>query len=202
MRGSRLVPLLTFAVSAVALAVISLGFFQKAEAPRGLVVDETIASIGGPFELTTHQGERLTDQDLRGSPFAVFFGFTFCPEVCPTTLWEMTDALQSLGDDAANLKVLFITVDPERDTPEALERYLQSFDPRITGLTGTPEEIEAVSETYRVFSRKVPIDGGDYTMDHTATTYLMDSNGRFTSTISYEEQKQTRMEKLRLLAGR
>ncbi len=161
-----------------------------------------IVPIGGPFTLTTQTGAKLSDADLKGKPFAVFFGFTHCPEVCPTTLWETTEALKALGSDADKLKVLFISVDPTRDTPEFLARYLQSFDPRIVGLTGSEAEIAAVGKEYRAYWRKVPTEDGDYTMDHTASIFLMDRDGQFTGTISYGESMEIRLQKLRrLIAG-
>lgn len=172
--------------------------------PGGPLVQQSspTVQIGGPFELATHDGGTLSDQDLVGQPFAVFFGFTHCPDVCPTTLWEMSEALKELGPDAEKLKVLFISVDPARDTPEFLASYLQSFDPRIVGLTGSEEEIAEVGTAYRAYWEKVPTEGGDYTMNHTASVYLMDAKGRFFGTIAYGEQQSIRMEKLRkLLAG-
>lgn len=137
--------------------------------------------------------------DVKGTPFAVFFGFTHCPEVCPTTLWEMSEALATLGEDADNLKVFFVSVDPERDTPELLALYLQSFDPRIVGLTGSEEDIRAVGQQYRAYWRTVPLEGGDYTIDHTASIFLMDGVGEFIGTISYGEAMEERLEKLRKL---
>lgn len=160
-----------------------------------------IVPIGGPFTLTTQTGAKLSDADLKGKPFAVFFGFTHCPEVCPTTLWETTEALKALGSDADKLKVLFISVDPTRDTPEFLARYLQSFDPRIVGLTGSEAEIAAVGKSYRAYWRKVPTDDGDYTMDHTASIFLMDRDGQFAGTISYGESMEVRLQKLRRLTA-
>ncbi|PSJ60836.1 SCO family protein [Pseudaminobacter soli (ex Li et al. 2025)] len=160
-----------------------------------------VVEIGGPFKLTTQDGKPLSNEDLKGSPFAVFFGFTHCPEVCPTTLWEMSEALKALGDKADKLKVLFVSVDPERDTPEFMSRYLKSFDPRIIGLTGSQEAIDAVGKAYRVYSKKVPTDGGDYTMDHTASVYLMDAEGRFSGVISYEEDSKVRLAKLERLVN-
>lgn len=154
---------------------------------------------GGPFTLTTQTGGTLSDADLKGRPFAVFFGFTHCPEVCPTTLWEMSEALKTLGPDADKLKVLFVSVDPERDTPEFLERYLQSFDPRIVGLTGSEQQIADIGREYRVFWRKVPTEDGDYTMDHTASVYLMNAEGRYAGTIAYGDTAETRLAKLRKL---
>lgn len=160
-----------------------------------------IVPIGGPFTLTAQTGAKLSDADLKGKPFAVFFGFTHCPEVCPTTLWETTEALKALGSDADKIKVLFISVDPTRDTPEFLARYLQSFDPRIVGLTGSEAEIAAVGKSYRAYWRKVPTDDGDYTMDHTASIFLMDRDGQFAGTISYGESMEVRLQKLRRLTA-
>lgn len=172
--------------------------------PGGPLVQQSqpAVDIGGPFKLVTHKGGTLSDQDLAGQPFAVFFGFTHCPDICPTTLWEMSEALKELGPDAEKLRVLFISVDPTRDTPEFLASYLQSFDPRIFGLTGSEEEIAAVGKAYRAYWEKVPTEGDDYTMNHTASIYLMDGRGQFVGTIAYGEQQSVRMEKLRkLLAG-
>ena len=142
------------------------------------------AAIGGPFQLTDQNGRTVTDQDFKGRPFLVFFGFTHCPEVCPTTLFEISEILRKLGPDADRVRAVFITVDPERDTPAALKDYLSSFDPHLAGLTGDPDAIAAVAKAYRVYYKKVPLDGGDYTMDHTAIVYLMDKQGRFVSPFS------------------
>jgi protein SCO1/2 len=137
------------------------------------------SAIGGPFSLIDQNGRTVTDQDLRGRPFLVFFGFTHCPDVCPTTLFELSEVLGKLGPDAQKVSALFVTVDPERDTPADMKDYLSSFDPHLVGLTGDPAAIAAVAKEYRVYVKKVPLDGGDYTMDHTALVYLMDKDGRF-----------------------
>jgi protein SCO1/2 len=159
-----------------------------------------IASIGGPFTLTDQHGNTVTEADLKGHPSAMFFGYTFCPDVCPTTLFEMTNLLEKLGPDADKLKVYFVTVDPERDTQQALSEYLQAFDPRIIGLTGSREKIDEALKAYRVFSRKVERDDGSpYLMDHTAGVYLLDSDGTFTGTIDYQEEEDTAFAKLKRL---
>jgi protein SCO1/2 len=137
------------------------------------------ANIGGPFRLVDQNGKPITDQDLKGRPFLVFFGFTHCPDVCPTALFEVSEILRKLGPDAERARALFVTVDPERDTPEKLKDYLSSFDPHVIGVTGDPAAIAAVAKAYRVYSKKIPLDGGGYTMDHTAIVYLMDKQGRF-----------------------
>ena len=126
-----------------------------------------VAAIGGPFSLTDHNGRTVTEQDLKGRPFLVFFGFTNCPDICPTTMFEISEVLKKLGPDGDRTRALFITVDPERDTPAALKDYVSSFDPRIVALTGEPDAIAAVAKAYRAYYRRVPLKDGGYTMDHT-----------------------------------
>src|SRR6516165_8329606 len=147
-------------------------------------VAQQIAAIGGPFKLTDQNGQAITDQDLKGHPFLVFFGYTHCPDICPTTLFEISEMLRALGPDADRTRALFITVDPERDTPAVMKDYLSSFDPHLEGLTGDPSQIAAVAKAYRAYYKKVPLDDGSYTMDHMAVVYLMDKDGRFVSTFS------------------
>ncbi|MBX9773083.1 MAG: SCO family protein [Xanthobacteraceae bacterium] len=140
-----------------------------------------VAAIGGPFSLTDQNGRTVTEQDLKGKPFLVFFGYTNCPDFCPTTMFEISEVLKKLGPAADRTRALFITVDPERDTPAALKDYVSSFDPRIIALTGEPEAIAAVAKAYRAYYRKVPLKDGGYTMDHLVLVYLMDKDGRFVS---------------------
>ncbi len=137
------------------------------------------AAIGGPFQLLDQDAKPVSEQDFKGKPLLVFFGFAHCPDICPTTLFEMSEVLRKLGPDADRVNALFITVDPERDTPAVLKDYLSSFEPQIHGLTGDPAAIAAVEKTYRVYARKVPLDGGEYTMDHSAVMYLMNKDGKF-----------------------
>jgi len=146
------------------------------------------SAIGGPFQLVDQNGQATTDRDLLGHPFLVFFGFTHCPDVCPTTLFEVSEVLNRLGPDADRISALFITVDPERDTPQTLKDYLSSFNPRLRGLTGDPAAIAATLKSYRVYAKKVPLDGGDYTMDHTAIVYLMDREGRFVAPVNLKRK--------------
>ncbi len=143
-----------------------------------------VASVGGPFSLIDQNGRTVTDRDLKGHPFVVFFGFTHCPDVCPTALFEVSEVLRALGPDADRIRALFITVDPERDTPATLKDYLSSFDPRLLALSGDPEAVAAVAKAYRVYFKKVPLSEGGYTMDHTAIVYLMNKEGRFVSPLN------------------
>jgi protein SCO1 len=163
---------------------------------------EPAADIGGPFTLVDTNGRTVTERDLLGRPSAVFFGFTYCPEVCPTTLGELTAAMQALGPDADRLNVVFVSVDPERDTPQGLKLYLSNFDHRIRGFTGTPEAIARITEAYRVYYRKVPVEGGGYTIDHTSTLYLFDRDGAFVEPVSYGESVEAVTDSLRRLTAR
>jgi len=144
------------------------------------------SAVGGPFALVSHEGRTVTDRDVLGTPFLVFFGFTHCPDVCPTKLFEISEVLRATGERGRGLKALFITVDPERDTPEALRSYLGSFDERIVGLTGDQAAVEAALRAYRGFARKVPLKDGDYTIEHTSLVYLMDKNGRFVGVFNLD----------------
>ncbi|WP_315745191.1 MULTISPECIES: SCO family protein [unclassified Bradyrhizobium] len=137
------------------------------------------AAIGGPFQLTDQNGQTVTEKSLQGRPTLIFFGFTHCPDVCPTSLFEISEVLRAMGQDADRVNAYFISVDPERDTPSAMKDYLSSFDPHLRGLTGDPAVMAKVISEYRVYAKKVPLKDGDYTMDHTALVYLMDHDGRF-----------------------
>ena len=143
-----------------------------------------VAAVGGPFALVSHDGRAVTEADFRGAPFLVFFGFTHCPDICPTKLLEISQVLQAAGEKGRALRALFVTVDPERDTPEVLKSYLGSFDERIVGLTGSREAVDGAIKAYRAFARKVALKDGDYTMDHTSLVYHMDRNGRFVGSFN------------------
>jgi protein SCO1 len=163
-----------FLAGAAALAAIAVVLL-----PRGGEVAVSPSAVGGPFTLTDQDGRTVTETDFKGKPFLVFFGFTHCPDICPAALFDMSETFRRLGPDAEKVSALFISVDPERDTPEKLKDYLQSFHPRISALTGTQEQIEAVTKAYKAYAKKVPLDGGEYTVDHSAVVYLMDREGRF-----------------------
>ena len=139
------------------------------------------AAIGGPFQLTDQAGQTVTEKSLQGRPTLIFFGFTHCPDVCPTSLFEISEVLKAMGGDADRVNAYFISVDPERDTNAAMKDYLSSFDPHLKGLTGDPDAIAKTLSGFRVYARKVPLKDGDYTMDHTALIYLMDRDGHFVS---------------------
>ena len=159
------------------------------------------AAIGGPFRLTTHQGEPLTNEDLSGKPYLLFFGFTHCPDVCPTTLYELTGLLRELGPNADRLTPLFVTVDPERDTQDLLASYMTSFDERILALRGTPEQTQEAVKAFAACAGKVLSEGGRYTMEHTAGVYMMGADGSFMGMLDMHEPEATRLEKLRRLAN-
>jgi protein SCO1/2 len=165
----------------VVLAAFVTGAFALTAAVLLLAPPERTkpSSVGGPFELIDQNGKTVTDADFRGKPFLVFFGFTHCPDICPTTLFEVSEVFNRLGVDAQKVSAIFVTVDPERDTPEKLKLYLSSFHPRISALSGTNEQVEAIKKAYFAYAKRVPLEGGSYTMDHTSIVYLMDKQGKF-----------------------
>ncbi len=162
------------------LSVVALVLLLQNSAPGGT------AAIGGPFALIDQDGRPATQAMLDGKPTLVFFGYTHCPDVCPTTLSDMSRMFETLGRDK-KAQGVFITVDPERDTPTVLKDYLSNFDPRIKGLTGASEAVAAVEKAYKVYAKKVPTSSQDYSMDHTAVVYLMDKSGRFVNAFNIEE---------------
>lgn len=155
---------------------------------------------GGAFTMSDLDGRPVSQADLLGKPTALFFGFTHCPEVCPTTLATLAGALGRMGRDADRLNVVFVTLDPERDTPESLRDYLASFDPRIRGFVGTPDQVARMADAYHVAYKRVPTQNGDYTMEHSATVALFDKAGRMVGEIGYEEDEARALSKLITLA--
>jgi protein SCO1/2 len=148
------------------------------------------SAIGGPFKLIDQNGKPITDQDMKGEPLLVFFGYTHCPDVCPTTLFEISEVLRAMGPDAARVHALYITVDPERDTPAVMKDYLSSFDPNLRGATGDAKAIDAAEKAYHVYAKKVPTGNEDYSMDHTALVYLMDKQGRFVAPFNLKRRPE------------
>lgn len=156
-------------------------------------------TIGGPFTLTDQTGTTVTEAALQGHPSLIYFGYTYCPDVCPTTLFDATNWLKTLGPDADKLKFYFVTVDPARDTQQVMSQYLQAFDHRMIGLTGSPEAIEKTVKAFRIYARKVDGENGAYTMDHSASVYMFDSKAKFAGVIAYQEPDDQVLPKLRKL---
>lgn len=181
---------------AVVVAAFGVGYW-KANQPHSDNAPAGVSQlVGGPFELTDNKGRKITEKDFLGRSLVVFFGFTHCPDVCPTTLFEATTWLKVLGPDADRLQVLFVSVDPGRDTPELLDTYLQAFDPRIRAATGTKAQIDAMVQAYKATYRFVPTSAGNYTVDHTALMFMLDGKGRFVGTIDYHEKQDIALQKL------
>jgi protein SCO1/2 len=148
------------------------------------------AAIGGPFQLTDQTGQTVTEKNLQGRPTLIFFGFTHCPDVCPTELFQVSEILRAMGSDADRMNAYFVSVDPERDTGPVMKDYLSSFDPHLKGLTGDQAAVAKVISDYRVYAKKVPLKDGDYTMDHTALIYLMDRDGKFVSPFRLDRKPE------------
>lgn len=176
-----IIPLASLGLGLVLLLLTAWVILSDRNQPGGGTV-----KIGGPFALISQEGEVISNKDLLGAPFLVFFGFTHCPDVCPTALYEMSEVFRKLGPDK-KIKALFVTVDPERDSAAKLKDYLSSFDKRIIGVTGKPAQLEAMRKAYRVYARKVPTKDGDYTMDHSAIVYLMNKRGAFVSAFNLKQ---------------
>ena len=178
---------LFFAVIAIALALVFAGsaYFLKPSAPTASGTGTAL--VGGPFTLTDQTGKRVTEKDYLGHYTLVFFGYTFCPDICPTELQVMSAALDKLGSKADAIQPLFVTIDPERDTVDVMKQYVANFYPRLVGLTGSPQEIAATAKAYRVYYAKVPGKSGanDYLMDHSSIVYLMDKQGMFLKHFTY-----------------
>lgn len=195
-QASRLVKLAVYALIA-ANAIALLWFWLGAP----WLAAQAEAKIGqGDYELAGTDGSNFTSDTLSGTPSAVFFGFTHCPEVCPTTMGDIATWKEELGDAAKDLRVFFVTVDPERDTAEVLDDYV-SWVPDVTGVTGSPEQIDAAIHAFGVVARKVPLEGDDYTMDHSASVRLFDGSGRYVGSIAYQEDPAEAMRKLRELVA-
>ncbi len=180
-------PLVVVAAFAVSLAIGLLATLWLVGGLNGAVAP---AAIGGPFQLSDQTGKTVTEKSLQGRPTLIFFGFTHCPDVCPTSLFEMSEVLRAMGPDADKVNAYFVSVDPERDTPAAMKEYLSSFDPHLKGLTGDADAVAKTISAYRVYAKKVPLKDGDYTMDHTALIYLMDRNGRFVAPFNIKRKPE------------
>ena len=191
--------LISSGVSLFLLAALAVGLVANRVAERTVPhilpgidnVEFTLQSAAGP----------VTNRDLLGRPVALFFGFTHCPEICPTTLYSLTDMIEEIGPEAADIQVVFVTVDPERDTPGILARYVGAMSDTALGLSGEAETVNAVLKEFGIYFAKVPLGDGDYTMDHTATVFLYDGSGALAGTIAWDEPAGFALEKLRRLAA-
>lgn len=188
----KLLPIFIFAFIIVIVGAAGFNMLRDRNA-----ADEP---FGGSFNLVAKDGQPFTEKDLRATPSLVFFGFTHCPDVCPTTLYELDGYLKQLGPEAADIKAYFISVDPERDTQDIMKTYVSNVSDRIIGVTGTPANVAEVVKSYHIYAKKVPTEDGEYTVDHTASVFLLDKGGRFRGTIAYQENADTALQKLKNLA--
>ena len=194
MRSVRIVLWVLVAIAAAVFAYLMLKPVPQAQ-PQGEAL--SLASIGGPFTLTGSDGKPFTSSSLSGKPYGIFFGFTHCPDVCPTTLARMVKLRNELGAGERPFEIVFVTVDPERDGPAEVGKYAELFNSPVIGLTGTPAQITQVKKQFGIYSRKVPDQSGSYSVDHTATVLLFDRNDRFTGTIAPEESDTAALAKLK-----
>jgi protein SCO1/2 len=184
------------------LVILAAGVFiglAHRDTPRGAAGTMLASAIGGPFRLVDQNGKRVTDADLKGKWSLVYFGYTHCPDACPTALNDIAIALDELGPKRDAVRPVFITVDPERDTPEVLKSYVTSFDAPILALTGTSEEVAQAAKGYRVYYAKHPEAGDDYSMDHSSVIYVMDPEGRFTASFTHQSTPEEIAERLKKL---
>ena len=186
------------AIAAATFAYLTLKAASEQE-PRGEAI--ALSSMGGPFTLVGSDGKPFSSSALSGKPHAIFFGFTHCPDVCPTTLARIVKLRNDLGAGDASFQILFVTVDPERDGPSEVGKYAELLNSPVTGLTGSPAQIDQVKKQFGIFSRKVPDDSGGYSVDHTSTVLLFDGNGRFTGTIAPEETDKAALAKLKRITA-
>ncbi len=184
-------------IIAAFVASLALGLAAVFTITGGGRVVSAQSTVGGPFALTDQDGQATTEKAMHGRPTLIFFGFTHCPDICPTSLFEMSELLRALGKDADRVNAYFVSVDPERDTPAVMKDYLSSFDPHLKGLTGSPEAVAKVIRDYRVYAKKVPLKDGDYTMDHTALIYLMDRDGNFVRPFNIKQTPEQAAAELR-----
>jgi protein SCO1/2 len=186
------------------LVILGTGAFLAValrDNPRGAAGTMLASAIGGPFQLVDQNGKTVTDADLKGKWALIYFGYTHCPDACPTALNDISIALSELGPKRDAVRPVFITVDPERDTPESLKAYVTSFDAPILALTGTAEQVAKAAKGYRVYYAKHPEAGGDYSMDHSSVIYVMDPEGRFTASFTHESAPEQISERLKKLIG-
>lgn len=182
-------------IAVAGLAV--LGTYLIRRAATADITTSYADAFGGAFDLIDQNGRTVSDQTLRGRPYAIFFGFTRCPDVCPTTLSRMAALRKQLGADGDKFEIVFVSVDPKYDKPKDIGQYLDLFGTPIVGLTGSDAQIARAVKAFHVYYQKVPVPGGDYTIDHTASVFLMDRAGKFVTTIAHGEEQKVALEKLR-----
>ena len=198
MRIARTVLWVLVAIAAATFAYLSMSPASQQE-PKGDAI--ALSGMGGPFTLVGSDGKPFSSSALSGKPHAIFFGFTHCPDVCPTTLARLVKLRNNLGKGDTSFQILFVTVDPERDGPSEVGKYAELFNSPVTGLTGSPAQINQVKKQFGIFSRKVPDESGSYSVDHSSTVLLFDGNGRFTGTIAPEETDKAALAKLKRITA-
>jgi len=190
---------LLWVLAGAAASLSTVLFFVWAPPPAPTIISSSDkAAITEPFELTSHKEKPFTQLNILGKPTLIFFGFLSCPDVCPTTLNDITGWLEALGSDANRLNTVYISVDPARDTPQLMSDYLSSFDRRIVGVTGPEVELQKLTTPLGVFYEKQKTGDGDYTMNHTASVLLLGRDGALKRTIDYHEKRSIAVEKIRL----
>lgn len=190
-----------WALVVVAAAVFAFLLLRSPESPGSSRTTLQRVDLGAPFTLFDSRGQPFRSSQLDGKPYAMFFGFTHCPDVCPTTLARLVSLRKRLGEGEDAFNIVFVTVDPERDGPAEVGAYSEAFGGPVIGLTGSPAQIEEVKKSHGIFSQKVPAGEKDYSVDHTATVLLFDSDGKFVATLAPEEQDQPAIDKLRRLTA-
>lgn len=192
MKRDSLLPSLARIAGIIAAFAVALGFYIWLTMP---------GALGGKFSLVNSNGQQVTEEDLRAKPSAIFFGYTHCPDICPTTLFDLQNWLKELGKSADKLNVWFITVDPERDTPQILHAYLANVSGKITGISGAPQAVRKMVESFNIAAKKVDGEDGEYTFDHTAAVLLLNKGGRLRGIIPYQEKDNIAVEQLKALAN-
>jgi protein SCO1/2 len=197
----RLVPI----VSALVAAVIGAGILYLSLVPQNPVsgVLSGQPANGGPFQLVDTRGRIVTDKDFLGAPVIIYFGYTFCPDLCPTELQTLSAARDRLGDKGKAIKILFVTVDPERDTPSVMGDFAANFGPQVIGLTGSPEQIAAAAKVFGVYYQKIPLPDaqGEYAMDHSTAVYALDKDGKLAAIFSADQNAEQIAASLKKLLG-
>lgn len=191
--------ILLWAIAGAAAAATGAFYLLRSDEPAPTAAERYASAFGGSFDMVDQNGRTVTDQTLRGKPYAIFFGFTRCPDVCPTTLSRMAALRKQLGADGDKFEIVFVSVDREHDKARDIGEYVKLFNTPIIALTGSDAQTARIVKAFHVYYAKVPIEGGDYTIDHTASVFLMDRDGKFVATIDHKEGQQTALDKLKRL---